>query len=111
MAAKLLTRNGGRVYVASDGEKVKVGMSSRNKCVGRFSELQRHYGFNVIDSYITDRRYDFRIVEKMAHEKLSEYHLYGEYFSVSLEDGVAAVKLVMAELDSSGFSGFVNPPK
>ncbi len=111
MAAKLLTRNGGRVYVASNGEKVKVGMSSRNTCVGRFTELKKHDGFEITESYITDRRYDFRLVEKMAHEKLSAHHLHGEYFDVTMDEGIQAVVAVMAELDSNGFSGFVSPPK
>lgn len=111
MVSKLLTRNGGRVYVASNGEKVKVGMSSRNKCVGRFTELKKHDGFEVKESYITDPRYDFRLVEKMAHEKLSAHHLHGEYFDVTMGEGIQAVVAVMAELDSNGFSGFVNPPK
>nr|WP_306821390.1 GIY-YIG nuclease family protein [Providencia rettgeri] len=107
MSSKLLTRNGGRVYVASDGSKVKVGMSSRNKCVGRFTELKKSDGFNIIDSYITDRRYDFRLVEKMAHEKLAKHRLHGEYFNISFEKGIEVVQSVMSELDSSGFSGFV----
>lgn len=111
MVAKLLNRNGGRVYVASNGEKVKVGMSSRHKCVGRFTELKKYDGFEITESYITDRRYDFRLVEKMAHERLSAHHLHGEYFDVTMDEGIQAVVSVMAELDSNGFSGFVNPPK
>lgn len=107
MSSKLLTRNGGRVYVASDGSKVKVGMSSRNKCVGRFTELKKSDGFNIIDSYITDRRYDFRLVEKMAHEKLAKHRLHGEYFNISFEKGIEVVQSVISELDSCGFSGFV----
>ena len=108
MTAKILTRNGGRVYVASNGVKVKVGMSSRRKCVGRFTELRKHEGFEVTKSYITDRRYDFRLVEKMAHEKLSAHRLHGEYFDVTMDEGIKVVVAVMAELDSNGFSGFVD---
>lgn len=108
MASKLITRKGGRVYVVSNGEKVKVGMSSRCKCVGRFTELKKYEGFEVRESYITERRYYYRIIEKMAHEKLSEQRLHGEYFDVSMEKGINAVKSVMQELDSLGFSGCVS---
>lgn len=111
MSAKLLTRNGGRVYVASNGEKIKVGMSSRNKCIGRFTELRKQDGFEVTESYITERRYDFRLVEKMAHERLAMHHLHGEYFDVTLDEGIRVVITVMADLDSNGFSGFVNQPR
>jgi len=109
MAAKILTRNGGRVYVASNGVKVKVGMSSRHKCVGWFTELKKQEGFEVTESYITPKRYDFRLIEKMAHESLVEHRLHGEYFDVSLDEGINAVVAAMNELDSHGFSGFVNP--
>jgi len=107
MTAKILTRNGGRVYVASDGTKVKGGMSSRSKCLGRFTELRKVDGFVVSDSWMTAKRYDFRIVEKMAHQKLAAHRLHGEYFNITMSEGIEAVIDVMRELDSNGFSGFV----
>lgn len=102
---RALMRNGGRVYVASDGTKIKIGMSSRGKCLGRFNELKKEFGFVVIDSFITERRYDYRIIEKMAHEKLSQYRLHNEFFSSSLREGINAVMASIIELDANGFSG------
>ncbi|CNI67787.1 T5orf172 domain [Yersinia massiliensis] len=102
---------GGRVYVASDGLKIKVGMSTRGKCLGRFSELKRQFDFYVKDSFITDRRFDYRIIEKMTHEKLSRFHLNHEFFSASFAEGIKAVKEVMQELDALGFGGGVTQIK
>ena len=107
MPSKLLTRKGGRVYVASNGKKVKVGMSSRGKCVARFRELERDFEFEAKETWMAERRYDFRIIEKMAHKKLSEWRLGCEFFDVKMEHAIDAVKQCMAELDASGFSGDV----
>lgn len=109
MPIKPRGHRGGRVYVATDGIKIKIGMSTRGKCLSRFSELKKQYGFSVKDSFITERRFDYRIIEKMAHQKLSTFSLHNEFFSSPYEDGVNAVKEAIAELDSNGFNGGVYP--
>ncbi|MEQ2027702.1 GIY-YIG nuclease family protein [Xenorhabdus szentirmaii] len=98
---------GGRIYVATDGVKVKVGMSARGKCLGRFAELKRKFGFSVIESFVTERRFDYRLIEKMAHKKLESYWLHNEFFSVPFSDAVNAVIESISDLDSGSFSGSV----
>ena len=93
--------------MATDGVKVKVGMSARGKCLGRFTELKKEFGFNVTSNFITERRFDYRIIEKMAHKKLEAHWLHNEFFSVPFADGVAAVNEVIADLDAGHFSGSV----
>ncbi len=111
MSLKLRDKWGGRVYVASDGVKIKVGMSTRGKCLSRFTELKKFFGFHVRDSFITERRFDYRLIEKMAHQKLAKYSLSHEFFSASFAEGVQAVKEAISEMDSYGFSGSVKPGK
>ncbi|EKN3738012.1 GIY-YIG nuclease family protein [Yersinia enterocolitica] len=102
-------RQGGRVYVATDGQLIKIGMSTRGKCLSRFSELKNQFGFSVVDSFITERRFDYRLIEQEAHERLSAFRLNNEFFSASFADGVRAVNEVISEMDSHGFSGSVKP--
>jgi ABC-type antimicrobial peptide transport system permease subunit len=111
MPIKPRAYRGGRVYVATDGNKIKVGMSARGKCLTRFYELKKVFGFQVVDSFITERRFDYRIIEKMAHQKLAAFRLHNEFFSAPYEDGVQAVKEAISELDSHGFIGSAYPFK
>nr|WP_319552441.1 GIY-YIG nuclease family protein [uncultured Vibrio sp.] len=101
-------RAGGRVYVISDGKLIKIGMSSRGFCKTRFTEVKKEFGFHAKDSFVTDKRYDYALIERMAHEKLDHLRVHHEFFSATFGEGIAAVKDVINELDSVGFGGSVN---
>ena len=93
------SRKGGRVYVATDGKIVKVGMSTRGKCKSRFSELRVQFGFIVAEAVITDRRYDYNRIETEVKHRLASVRITGEFFSCSYQHAIATLNQVMSEFD------------
>lgn len=92
-------RKGGRVYIATDGKIVKVGMSTRGKCKSRFSELRLQFGFIVAEAVITDRRYDYNRIETEVKSRLISDRIFGEFFSCSYEHAICTLNEVIAEFD------------
>ena len=87
------------IYVVGSFEHlkcVKIGMSKRTTCKGRIQQLQTAFPY-LLHSYAEFQVNTHHVIdiEKRVHDKLKEFRLKGEWFSVHPKDAIESIKEIL----------------
>lgn len=87
------------IYVIGTENKIKIGFSKhplkrlKQLQTGNCDKLQLYYQEEIEDSKI-------RIVEHLIHRDLKQYHKNGEWFNISVDNAINAVKFAKIRYNS-----------
>jgi len=78
-----------RVYVFEGKERIKIGYSQFP--LTRLAQIQPNIADDITLAYQTEELSNYKLIERLAHKLLKQHRTKGEWFRVSVKDGVEAI--------------------
>lgn len=78
------------LYVMRYGDLVKIGISSQAEC--RAQDLSREMGGAVSIAFLSEPVWFARMAESNVHWQLRSRRVVGEWFSIAVNDAIAAIR-------------------
>lgn len=84
------------VYVFKGENRIKLGMAGDPE--KRMHQIQQHSVDNLILAFKTEAIEDYLLVERLAHSILRRHKVKGEWYRVTVEEGVAAINSAIEKI-------------